>query len=147
MQHHITRLLGKNQRTRNKLANRKTGRAEKHRRYTIKDVRRGLRKMVEGDSSRKASVYTGEQGSLVPFNTLRDLFVACFGFNANSRKKIKPHQQKEMLSELDNFYLPAQGPDAYFWEDEEELIMKTLEFAYNRTMKTTFSCWSQQCYR
>ena len=37
-----------------------------------------------------------------------------------------------MLTKLKDFRLPARGPDAYFWEDEEELIMKTLEFAYNR---------------
>ena len=34
-----------------------------------------------------------------------------------------------MLTKLQYFRLPAQGPDTYFWEDEEELIMKTLEFA------------------
>ena len=37
-----------------------------------------------------------------------------------------------MLAKVEIFCLPGQGPDAYFWEDEEEIIMKTLEFAHNR---------------
>ena len=132
MQHRVARSLGKKQFARRKLDVRKTGRSHKHRQYAIEDVRRGLRKMVEGNSARKASLYTHEQGCRVPFNTLKDLFLSCFGFSANSRVKISEKKQKEMLAKVEIFCLPGQGPDAYFWEDEEEIIMKTLEFAHNR---------------
>ena len=132
MQHRVTRLLDKKQHARNKLDSRRTDRSRKHRQYAIEDVHRGLRKMVEGDSARKASLYTHEQGCRVPFNTLKDLFLSCFGFSANSRVKLSANKQKEMLGKVGIFCLPGQGPDAYFWEDEEEIIMKTLEFAHSR---------------
>ena len=44
----------------------------------------------------------------------------------NSRVKISENKQKEMLTKVEIFWLPGQGPDTYFWEDEEEIIMKTL---------------------
>ena len=97
MQHRVTRSLGKKQFARRKLDVRKTGRSHKHRQYVIEDVRRGLRKMVEGKSARKASLYTHEQGCRVPFNTLKDLFLSCFGFSANSRVKISEKKQKKSV--------------------------------------------------
>ena len=88
--------------------------------------------MVQGFSARKASVYTQEQGNRVPFNTLSDLYLKCFGVSANSRKTIKPAQQKKMIQRILEYELPASGPAAYFLKDEEEIIMRTLEFAYER---------------
>ena len=109
MQHRVTRLLGKNQRARNKLDSRKMGRSHKYRQYVIEDVRRGLRKMVEGDSARMASLYTHEQGFQVPFNTLKDLYLSCFECRANSRVKISADKQKEMLAKLKNFALSSSA--------------------------------------
>ena len=55
-----------------------------------------------------------------------------FGATANSRNKILLSKQKEMIEDIFKFELPSQGPDSYFTKDEEELIMGTLEFAYER---------------
>lgn len=88
--------------------------------------------MVQGSSIRKASTYTEEQGNRVPPTTLKQLYVKIFGATANSHNKILPSKQKEMVKEIFKFELPTQGPDSYFTKDEEELIMGTLEFAYER---------------
>ena len=67
MQHHVTRSLGKNKHTRNTMDSRRTDRSHKHRQFTIEDVCRGLRKMVEGNNAKKTVLYTQQQGQRVPF--------------------------------------------------------------------------------